>query len=117
MALAGILPTDSRSKVDDWKIEAPETYTTSTTSRLSKECIAVSKQVLKLIKDHTAVTQTIRRTYEKSQSSFVLWDASYGVSEGKLDEMLGQSRTLAKSLIEPLISIGTLLSRSMSCTF
>lgn len=113
MALAKRLPTEHRPWVEDWTIEAPEALSNSTTSRLAKECVATSKQVLKRIKDHPNVSQANYHAYEKSQSSLALWEAGYGVGEGKLDELLAQSRTLRKSMLEPLVNISAILIRSM----
>lgn len=113
MALEGRLPTESRSWVEDWHIEAPDTHTKSTTSRLVKECIAVSRQILRRIKANNRPSQATCRAFEKSHSELVLWDTGYGVREGKLDEALGKSRTLARSLLNPLVSISLTMTQSM----
>ncbi|KAF6839306.1 hypothetical protein CMUS01_04292 [Colletotrichum musicola] len=50
------------------------------------------------------------RLLEKSGSSMVLWAERYGVVEGKLDDVLSASRTLERSLLRLLKSIGKTLS-------
>jgi hypothetical protein len=116
MALANRLPTESRSWVEDWPIEAPDTHSssTSTTARLAKECIAVSRRVLQRVKAHPDVSQATYHALEKSHSSLALWEAGHGVGEGKLDELLAKSQTLSKSMLGPLVNISAILTRSMS---
>lgn len=112
MALAKWLPTEHRPWVEDWKIEVPDSPTTSTTSRLTRECVAVSRLLLKRIRARADIPHATFRAYEKSQSSLSLWDAGYGVGEGKLDDLLARSRTLCRSTLSPLVSISAILTRS-----
>lgn len=98
--------------VEDWTIDAPESEQRSVASRLVKECVAVFRRVAKQLRSVPDVPNRTYRSYEKSFSSLCLWDAGYGVDEGKLDELLAKSRTLRRSILELLISIGTSLTES-----
>lgn len=100
-------------RVENWNIDAPKSEERSVVSRLANECVVVFRRAtmqLRLIPD---VPNAIYRCYEKNSSSLALWDAGYGVSEGKLDELVAQSRTLRSLVLETLISISTSLTDAL----
>ncbi|RYP65226.1 hypothetical protein DL770_009053 [Monosporascus sp. CRB-9-2] len=95
--------------IQDWNIEAAEPDKGSATSRLAKESVAVFKKILKGLSNRDIPQQSFRR-FETSCSSLILWETGYGVGDGKLDEAFTRSRTLRRSILEPLVSISETLT-------
>jgi hypothetical protein len=91
----------------------------SITTRLSTECVRVFKAVLNYIRSSRhkkIVKRPVQRSLRQSCECFILWLDGHRVAEGGIDEALTKSRTLRRSIIGLLISIGRILTDSMPST-
>lgn len=103
------------ARVREWNIKVAEPDPGSAASRLVKQCVAVFKRVLKCMSNNPEIPTNLFRRLERCYSSLALWDVGYGIGRGKLDESMARSRTLRRSILEPLVSINrTLINRLFS---
>ncbi|KFA79353.1 hypothetical protein S40288_03570 [Stachybotrys chartarum IBT 40288] len=96
--------------VDEWRAIAVEINSSSTASQLTVECLNTFRKVLKQLSDNPKASRASFQSLKQSYSSLALWEAGYGIGQGKLDASLAQSRTLRKSLLELLVSVSKTLT-------
>ncbi|KEY74960.1 hypothetical protein S7711_01308 [Stachybotrys chartarum IBT 7711] len=96
--------------VDEWRAIAVEINSSSTASQLTVECLNTFRKVLKQLSDNPKASRASFQSLKQSYSSLALWEAGYGIGQGKLDASLAQSRTLRESLLELLVSVSKTLT-------
>ncbi|KAF5639309.1 ankyrin repeat [Fusarium sp. NRRL 52700] len=100
------------ARVREWNVKVVEPDPSSAASRLVKQCAVVFKKALKSMSNNPNIPTNLFRRFERCYSSLLLWDEGYGIGRGELDVSMARSRTLRRSILEPLVSIArTLIDR------
>ncbi|OHF01592.1 hypothetical protein CORC01_03082 [Colletotrichum orchidophilum] len=97
------------SRVSKWDVDASDKDARSVAGVLCTETIRAFRGIVRNIERRDDLPQSNRHCLKKTCDTLILWASGYGVNEGDLDEALATSWVLQRSMLELMVSVGSLL--------
>ena len=95
----------------EFGIEEVEQRTRNPVSRLTKECVPVFEELLRIFPKNKE-NQGTHEQLEESLGDFMFWNKSHKVAEGGIDRILESEQELCSLIVGHLIEISTRLRDS-----